>query len=362
MLKFLNLQPDTFGVDINDLSLRLVKLEKKRGRVNLVSFNQMKIRPGVVKEGVIQDKEALTKIIKFAAETAHGKKLNTKYVVVSLPEEKSFSQVIRMPEMTEEELKLAVPFEAENYIPLPIDEVYLDFQVIKLNENDSNHIHLLINVMPKSIIDSYVECFKKAGLIPCILEIESQAIVRTLLKKEESFLPVIFIDFGETKTSFIIFSGNSIRFTSTIPISSKQLTDKIAEDLKISQEKAEELKRKYGLTKNTDKKYDIKGAIEPILDELVLQIKKYIGFYQGHVSHNYFSTNGKIQKIVLCGGGANLKLFPEFLSRELKIGVEIGDPLANVVKQKYYIIQKQKALSFTTAIGLALRGIQEENI
>ena len=107
MFKFLNLQPEIFGMGINDLSLRIVNLKKKRNGFNLVSFNEVMIKPGIVKEGVIQDVAALAKIIKFAYNTVKGKKLNTKYVAVSLPEEKSFSQVIQMPKMTTEELRSA---------------------------------------------------------------------------------------------------------------------------------------------------------------------------------------------------------------------------------------------------------------
>ena len=214
MLKFLNLKPEIFAVDINDLALRVVKLKKKRKGFRLVSFKEVEIKTGIVKEGVIQDREALARIIKSATSTVVGEKLNTKYVIISLPEEKSFSQVIRMPNMTDEELVSAVPFEAENYIPLTIDKVYLDFQTINPHKNGLDHLDLLINVMPKPIVDSYVSSFKIAGLVPCILEIESHAIVRALVKNQENTLPTIFIDFGQTKTSFIIFYGNYIRFTS----------------------------------------------------------------------------------------------------------------------------------------------------
>jgi len=93
-------------------------------------------------------------------------------------------QVIQMPKMDEEELRLAVPLEAENHIPMPISEVYLDFQVIPPIKDYFNHIEVLIVAMPKKIVDSYVSCFKKAGLIPLILEAESEAIARALVKKE----------------------------------------------------------------------------------------------------------------------------------------------------------------------------------
>lgn len=358
-----------FGIDINDLSLKLVKLEKNKGDIKLASFNLVRIKPGVVKEGVIQDKEALIKVIKFAAQTVEGKEIDTKYAVVCLPEEKSFSQVIQMPKMTEKELREAVPFEAENYIPLPIDKVYLDFQVIEPQERQDHleHLQLLINAAPKSIVDSYIDCFKKAGFIPSVLEVESQSIARALLKNGKGAEPVILIDFGETKSSFVIFSNNSIRFTSTMPISSQRLTEAISQKLGVGLQKAEELKIKYGLAKNEDKKYNIAPALTPIIKELAVQIKKYINFYQSHASQEYFFTDLPLEKIILCGGGANLKKMPEFLEEELKpdlkVQVQIGDPLLNIVKQRNgaYVILGPKLLSFTTALGAALRGLNSQH-
>ncbi len=365
MAKFLDLNPEVFAIDINDLSLRMVKLRKSGASFKVSSYSDLKIRPGIIKDGVIQEQEELIKIIRLACSSVHGKRLGTKYVIVSLPEEKSFSQIIQIAKMTPEELKTAVPYEAENYIPLPIDKVYLDYQVIGEHRNDPSKLDLLVNVIPKPIIDAYVDTIKKANLIPCILEVESQAIVRALMKMGENHPSTIFIDFGETKTSFIIVAGNSIRFTSSIPVSSQQLTQAIAENLGLFFEKAEELKTTYGLKVQPEENYDIRKIMEPILNELILQVKRYIAFYQGHAGRDYSSAEGgAIEKIVLCGGGANLKGLPEFLFAGLQIRVEIGDPLVNLSVSKnvrWRLIPQQKVLSFSTAIGLALRAADYKN-
>ncbi len=374
MFQFLNLQPEIFGVDVNDSSLRMVKLRKKRRGFAVVSYSEVDVPLGVVKEGVIQDNAALVKVIKRAYALVKGKRLGTRYAIVSLPEEKSFSQVIQMPMMTDDELRGAVPFEAENYIPLPVDKVYLDFESINTHEikdkGNAKHLDLLINVMPKSIVDSYVACFKAAGLIPCILELESQAIARALMKQGAATPPVILIDLGTANTSFIIFSGNSIRFTSSIPISSQQLTQMISEQLRLPLSKAEAIKVKFGLLKRSAQgrqlpvEKNIRPIIQPMLDELVSQIKKYMLFYRDHVSHEYFPSDGNIEKIILCGGGGNLPGLSDFLFDALRIPVEIGNPFVNISPYdngKAKLIPVEKILSFTTALGLALRGASEKS-
>ncbi|OGZ66686.1 MAG: hypothetical protein A3C50_02250 [Candidatus Staskawiczbacteria bacterium RIFCSPHIGHO2_02_FULL_43_16] len=361
MFKFLNLQPELFALDINDSSVKVVKLEKRKKNFFLASYNELRIAPNIVRGGVILQQEVLVKIIRGALEGVKGKKIATKHVVLSLPEEKSFSQIIQMPRMTEQELKKAVPFEAENYIPLPIDSVYLDFQVINAHQEvtDSAHLDILVNAMPKYIVDSYVACAKAAGLVPCVLEIESQSIARALVENGQAQKPVALIDVGKDNTSFIIFSGSAPRFTTSVPFSSKQLTVAIEGALHVTSQKAEELKVKNGLVSKKGKENkEAILAMTPLLEDFALKIKKYIGFYHGHSSHDYFPSDDDIEKIILCGGGANLKGLAEFLSTALHIPVGLGDPFINIIpcnKGERCPIIYQKALSYTTAFGLALR-------
>lgn len=358
-MRFLDLKYETFGLDINDSYLKIAKLKKKRKGFVLTSFNEVKIAPNIIESGVIKNEEALIKIIKSAHSSVKGKKIKTKYVVASLPEEKSFLQVIQMPKMNDEELKLAVPLEAENYIPLPIDDVYLDFQVIPPIKDYLNYLEVLIAAMPKKIVDSYVSCFKKAGLIPIALELESEAIVRALAKEETNFSPLILIDFGEDNTDFIVFSGHSIRFTCSIPISSQLLTKAISEALKVDNNRAEKLKMEYGLIgkKNNIIAGRTAQIITPILEDLAAQIKKYMNFYREHSSYEYLLEKGKTEKILLCGTGAELKGLADFLSKKLDVRVELGCPLINLAPKVLKNNTKKDKIFFTTAIGLALRDV-----
>ena len=323
MLNFLNLKTEAFGLDINGSALKIVKLKKKRGFFELVSYNNTAVKPGVIENGEIKDEESLIKIIKDAQNTVKGEKLNTKYVVASLPEEKSFLQVIQMPKMKEEELRSAVSFEAENYIPLPIDQVYLDFEVISPIVDHLNHFDVLIVAMPKIVVDSYASCFKKAGLIPSVLEVESQSMARALVKDQTSNFPLIMLDIGENNICFTAFAGRSIRFTSSIHISSK----------------------------------DLEKSKTPVLKELLSEVEKYLSFYQDHIFHEHLPQNIGTAKIILCGDGADLKGLPDFLSKELKTTVELGNPLLNIPSKRIDDAFRKKSLIFATALGLALRGI-----
>src|SRR3989338_3709 len=128
MIDFLTLKPEVFGIDISDLSLKIIKLKKKGGSLALASLAE------TIKKSLTQIK---------------GEKLKTKYVVASLPEEKSFLQVIQMPPMREEEMNKAVYFEAENYIPMPVEKVYLDAQKVLPALNHLDHLDVLIAALPR---------------------------------------------------------------------------------------------------------------------------------------------------------------------------------------------------------------------
>jgi type IV pilus assembly protein PilM len=359
-MEFLSLKPKAFGLDISDLSLKFLMLKKRGKKFSVVSFGESEIEPGIIEGGEVKDEEKLAKIVKEAT-----KKVKTKYVVACLPEEKAFLQVIKMPMMSEEELKSAIVFEAENYIPLPVSEVYLDCEIVPPVYNHLDHLDVLLAAIPKKTVDPYLRVLKKAGLKPVAFEIESLAIARALIKDQMTTYPVLIIDLGATRSSFIIFAGKSVRFTTSIPVSGIHFTELIAKNLKISFEKAEKLKIIHGLKEGMKIKLGEKTTLEktkgkifealiPALVDLVQQIKKYIDYYQAHAYLSGLPPDGKkIHKIILSGGGANLKGLKEFLELELKIPVEIGDPLINIGEIKNF--PKEKSLSFTTAIGLALR-------
>ncbi len=359
MLEFLTLKQSCFGLDISDLSLRIAKLKERKKVLRLASFGEFPLPKGVIEKGEVKDKKGLSKAIKTICKEAKGEKLKTRYVVASLPEEKSFLQVIQMPIMKKEELKKAVRFEAENYIPLSIEEVYFDSQIVPSVNKKSKHLNVLIAALPKKIVDPYVNAIKDAGLILKALEIEPLSISRALIGEKNIPFTLFLIDIGATRTSIVIFSNSSARFTSTIPVSSQEFTDAVSRNLQIDPIKAEKMKIKYGLEKKGSAGKTVFDAIIPCLTDLTEQIRRCIRYYQTHaIGGNLSSGSEKTAKIILCGGGANLKGLENFLAMEFKIPVELGNPWINILPQPLKEVPEisfKESLGYSTALGLALR-------
>ncbi len=381
MFNFLKIEPESFGIDVSDLSLKMVKLKRKRNFYTLSSWGKTNLESDIIEEGEVKNKDKFIQAIKKAIQNVKGEKLKENNVIVSLPERKSFFQIIRMPKINKKELKTAVLFEAENYIPFSINDVYLDFQVLPEDKNrffannknrfsqDKETQDILISAFPKNIIDDYLECFKKAGLVIRAMEVESQSIVRALIKNGVNPFPIFIIDFGRSTTSFILFSGYSICFTSSISLSSHSITERIAELLKMDLKEAEKLKRKYGLDlsgrhKKSQKLKKVFQATEEVLSGLIKEIKKYFLYYQTHINQiGPLPKEKKIKKIILCGRGSNLKELTTYLSLELGVLTELGNPWINILPQPLKEVPQisyEESLGYVTALGLALRGVKPE--
>ena len=361
MLGFLTLHPQAFGLDISGLSVKVVQLEKKRKGLRLSSFGNTELAQGVIESGEIKKEEQLVDAISRTLKQVRGKKIHTKYVVAALPEEKAFVQVVQIPRMEEQEVAQAIRFQAESYIPYPIDTVYIDFAIITPLRNHVDHLDVLVASLPRAVVDSYVSVLEKAGLTPVALEIDAVAMTRAVVEKGVSPIPLLIVDIGNARTKVSIFSGYSVRFTTSLSICAKQFTEAVAKSLHVDEEKAEEFKRHYGLHTPEDALgQEIFQAMIPTATDFAEQIAKYLEYYESHVPHQHAGQpQKKITKIMLCGGGANLKGLPEFLMRTMKVEVAQGNPWINILSpdvKELPLLSFQESLGYSCALGLALRG------
>lgn len=349
-----------FGLDLSDASFKLVQIKNRGGKLYLSSFIKEDIPSGWIGEGEIKKPEELAALVKKIIKKAKGEAIQTKRVVCNLPEEKVFIRVIQMPRMKKEEMDKAIRWEAEAHIPLGINEVYLDWQIVGPSVRDSRNYEVLLAAAPKKIVENYLVFLKASGLEPIALEPESVAVTRSLLSSDD-LKPAIIVDLGTTGTNFVIFSDQSIRFTSHIHISGQFFNRAIMKELAVDEKEANQLKIKIGLDKTKGKGLVYK-ALEPIVNQLAEQIRDYIIFYQNQVA-KVQEANGKIVQILLCGGDSLLSNLPAFLSQRLNLSVRVADPLVNLTvsdkKQLIYgkglVFSKKEAFVYTTALGLALR-------
>jgi type IV pilus assembly protein PilM len=356
----LNLNPGTFGLDISDLSLKAVSLKKQRGHLRLGAFEGTLLPESIIQGGEVKDVEKLADFIKKTVGKLKG--LETRQVIVSLPEEKSFIRLLRMPAMTVHEIKEAVFFEAENYIPFSIDKVYLDSQIVKPIGCEKDCAEVLLAALPKKTVDPYVTAIYNAGLIPVAMETESQATARALIKGGYVDKPVFIVDMGATSTNFSVYAGNSLRFTSFIPFSTNILKAVISKELKISPEEARKALLLYGFQQKGNRAKRIFEAMRPSINDLIKEINKHIDYYQTHSSQKEINNpTERVKTLIFCGGGVKIKGLASYISQETGLIVQKANPLANLPWEEKLNkdLSKDELITFITAIGLALRGYKK---
>ena len=349
--------PKPFGLDLSDRSFKIAELSRKKGKFVLENFGEASIEEGLMQDGEIHSEGKLARAIRDGLATLKNGSPRSPYVVCSLPEQKTFLRIVQLPQMKKEEVHEAIRWEIEANIPLALTDVYFDWQIISPIHKRVRHFDILISAAPRDLVDSYTKLLLRAGLKPFSFELESVALARCVIKNGISEKPVMIVDLGRTRTSFIIYAGGGIRFSSSVQISGDLITENIARDLKISRKEAEDLKQKVGFSRDNKKVFEV---IVPALTDLKQQIAKYIAFYADHAEHIHDGTF-KIDTILLSGGGARLKGIGAYLTSSLKAQAMVADPFANVHSPKAEKAaggSSTEFIQYTTALGLALPSAQ----
>jgi len=339
----------TLGVDIGATSIKVVQLKKSGHNTKLVGYGNMGLPGGCVSEGIIYDPENVAKYIKKLLEEPKYGKFKAKRVNSAIPESYIFTRVLELPEMTYDDMEQAITWDAEQYIPIALSDLYIDFEVLgpALSAKEGYNDVALV-AAPRAIVDSYMKMFDLLNLEVGILETNLSSIARAVVSQKEINETIVLADIGGERTNMAIFD-RAIRVTGSLPRGGVDFTRAIAEKCKINILEAEETKNQDGLPAKNGK---VKEAMEPILLEIVRDIKKIINYYEEK------SGNKKnlVSKIIICGGNASIPGLMEYLQKAIDLRTIMGNPWANISIYPLKPVPKLEAPMYTAAIGLALKG------
>jgi len=346
-----------FGLNIGDLSIKLMQLERRKNLRGHSYYYVKELRtaplsPGCIVNGEIQQPEMIRKkILYLLGREGRYKAIKSPWVVADLPEPKTFLKVITLDANPDQVTEEDVIYQAKKHLPFEIEETYLDWKVLA-NNSESNHAKVLVGAVPKVTADSYTYLLESVGLTPLALEIEVLSIARALVPEhspEEKASAIL--DLGATRSSLIFFDHEGVKFSTHLNFSGEILTTAIAQEMKLDYDKAEALKIERGITySKQDPKY--LKIISKFTDELVSEVNKAMSFYQEH-----FAETDPIQEVNLCGGSASLKNLPETISRKLKVRTTVL-PLLPVLRFPSQLAAHANDSSLASVVGLALRAAQ----
>lgn len=344
------LEPKAMGFDISDRSLKFAELSFKKNRLTLGNFGSKVLPEGLIKSGEIKNKPGLIDFLK----SVFGE-LGRREIILSLPEEKAFVGLVTLPKMPEANIREALELGLEEHVPLSPHEAIFDYELLPPAETP-DHLDAVIVAFPRSLVEDYLDIVKEAGFTPLVFEMETQALIRSVLPRDEEEV-VMAVDFGRTRTSFAIVSGGIIRFTSTVSVAGAALDEALAQTFKIDVFSAERIKKERGFVR-TRENQEVFNALLPIVSAIRDEISRHLLFWRGHAAHAHRSSP-EVSKLYLCGGDANLTGLAEYLSYDLKLPVRLANPWVNISSFEDYVpeINYNESLSYATALGLALRSV-----
>lgn len=243
--------------------------------------------------------------------------LNSEHVVVGLPTGRTFSRTFSIPTKEEHHLAGAVEVEADQYIPIPMSSLYVDYEVIDRKKDTST---VVMCAVPSILVDNCLTAVRSAGLLPVMAEPSINAVARVIEATEEGSLSTLIVDIGPASTDIAVLDGSAIRVTGGVGIGGNTFTLDIAKKLNVSLENAHQYKVLSGLAVGP-RQVKITSALKPSLNRISTEVRKVIRYYNERLNEDK-----KIEQVLVVGGGANVPGIGDYFTNELIMPARVASP------------------------------------
>lgn len=336
----------SLGLDIGSHAIKLVELGFSGNTVEMMAAGSLPMPPNALSSTVAADTEALAQAVKRLMKETGAK---SKEVYIALPESNVFTRVLEVPALSARELTSAIQWEAEQYIPLPLDQVNLDYTILRdAKATGTNKMEVLLVAAPKTLLEKYLHILELAEVTGVAAETEIIATSRALTRSMPNIHSVMLVSLGAGTTDIAILRNGALTFVRSFSAGGDALTRAIAQNFDFNMTQAEEFKRTYGV--QADKlEGKIAVAVKPITDTIVTELKRALVFYQEKYKEDH------VQIIVLSGGTARLPGMLVFLATSLGTEVQLANPWAGITRSSRFNVLTSEGPNFCVAVGLALR-------
>lgn len=335
-----------FALDIGTKSIRVVQLSKAaEGRWKLDHVGYTGLEAKIIAS---DSPESRKKLGNALMSTIGQAGIHAKDVVVGLPSNKTFTTIIEVPVMSDAELRSTLKYQADQYIPMPLDDAKVDWAKLGPSPNDAKKEEVLLASTAQNYVEGLIEMIDSLGFNVIAAEPDPIAITRSLLPSNPSGAHVV-LDIGETSTDIVVTIGEKPILVRTLPMGLKTLVGAIVQNLNIKEDQATQFVIKFGLAPDR-LEGQVFRAIEGVLDNFVTEIVKSIKFFQ-----NKYATES-ISQIHLSGYAGVIPHLAEYIGSKTELATEVTSPWQKVTMSES---DKQKILAtefeFATAVGLAQR-------
>jgi len=333
------------GIDIGSSSVKVVELERtKEGQLRLVRFVREPLLAEAIVDSEIIDRQAVVEAIQNLFEEH---KIQTRTVATAVSGRAVIVKKIWMDRLAEEDAREAILWEAEQHIPYDINDVTLDFQILR-SEEGAKQMEVLLVAAKKDMVHQHADILREAGLEPAVIDVDAFAVQNVVLANYDIDPGEVLAlcDIGAEETNLNIIQNRAPLYTKDLPVGTAPLIDVLKREMGWDQEEAE------AALKSPPTDVDISEHLKSVFDDLAEAVER---------ASAYLKTSDEteqVSRLLLSGGGAHIPGVAEYLANRLQMPVELIDPL-----QRFEIDEDRvdtelwyaEAPQFAVSVGLALR-------
>ncbi|MFV8819080.1 pilus assembly protein PilM [Haliea sp. E17] len=337
------------GLDISSTTVKLLELSYSGGRYRVESYAVSSLPVDAVVEKNVNDVEGVANAISSVVAQSRTK---LKTVSAAVAGSSVITKVIDMPAgLSEDDMETQLTLEADQYIPYPLEEVAIDFEIQGPSPKGANQVEVLLAACRRETIDMRVAAIEAADLTPRIMDVEAYAmerafsLIRNQLDIDEDGT-VAIVDIGATMTTLSVITADSTIYTREQLFGGKQLTDEIMRRYGLPLEEAGLAKKQGGLPDDYEPE-----VLEPFKDAVVQQVARSLQFFFSSSQYN------DVDCIVLAGGVASMEGLPELVQEKLGTPTSVANPFADmsISSRVNAVALSSDAPAMMIACGLALR-------
>lgn len=329
------------GIDIGSSGVRVVQVKRSGGKPLLVTYGDAEVPLAITQSDAQVDRDKLAEAISGLLQTAG---VSAKQAIIGIPSMKMFATVVSVPRMSKQELDNAIRYQAEQIVPMPLDQAKLDWSVVEGTSQTSNEMDVMVVATPIQIAQKYHDLAAKAGLELVGLEPTVLAMSRAVVRSSEN--AVIVMDMGGLTTDLAIIHQGVPKLIRSVLIGGLSFAKAVAQYLAVTEEQARQFITKFGLT--SDKlEGQVLNSLKPSVDNLISEVQVAVQEFSSH------HPGVKIEKIVVTGGASAIPQLPAFIANGTKLPVEIGNPWQDI-SYPANLSEKLQGVAHTYAVASGL--------
>lgn len=342
MTKLFHKDKPIIGLDISQTGIKVMAIDPQKWLV--LGYGSADLDPLKIQKSLESGDDYLGDNLRALLTEKIVGTLPSNQVAIGIPSNRSFSRTFTLPAKAERGLADAVEVEVDQYIPIPLSSLYVDYEII---ERTKEQITAVMAAVPRTLVDNVLAAAAKAELDPVMVEPGINAVARLLEATEEGHLSTLIVDIGPASTDIAVLDDGAIRVSGGLGIGGNTFTLDIAKKLDVTLENAHQLKVLSGINAGP-RQAQIVRALTPSLERITAEVRKVMRYYSERITEGH-----KIEQVLVVGSGSNVPGIGDYFTNELVMPARTASPWQHLNFGTLPQPHKQFRPRYITVAGLA---------